>query len=115
MILATVKIKTDWEATYNGQHFKNLVFTESKLYHSENDFIKETFSPETEIVTVIRFQLHGKTYSERKKALKQLAIELLNSEIADLSYSEECDIFDYLFENAKRYGLIKEFEAKGIF
>lgn len=63
---------------------------------------------------VIRFQLYGKTYSERKESLRQLAIELSHSEISDLSYSEECDIQFYLLENAKRYGLIKEFEENGI-
>ena len=106
MILATVRIPAEQD--------NNVLFTESFLFNSEKDFIEATFSPSIEIVTVIRFQLHGSTYSERKESLRDLAIECSNSEIADLSYSEECDIYWYFLENGKRYGLLKEFRENAI-
>lgn len=106
MILATVRIPAEQD--------NNVLFTESFLFNSEKDFIEATFSPSIEIVTVIRFQLHGNTYSERKESLRDLAIECSNSEIADLSYSEECDIYWYFLENGKRYGLLKEFMENAI-
>lgn len=87
---------------------------ESNLYFDWEEWHKDTFSPATEILTMILFKISGKTYAERKENLKQLAIDYQTNGIADLSYEEFMKIYTFFEKNAKRYGLLAEFRENGI-
>lgn len=88
---------------------------ESNLYYDWNEWHKDTFSPVTEIITILLFKVRGKNYSERKENLKDLAIKYSYS-VGEtcLSYGELADIGNFFEKNGKRYGLLKEFKENGI-
>jgi hypothetical protein len=61
------------------------------------------------------FKVSGKTYTERKENLRDLAIEYSNN-VGEtcLSYGELAEIGCFFEKNGKRYGLLKEFKENGI-
>lgn len=76
---------------------------------------KDTFSPTCENITILDFKIGGKTYQEKKNNLEDLAKDWqLNFAALPWSYSELYEINNYFQENAKRYGLLKEFHENGI-
>ena len=88
---------------------------ENNLYYDWNEWHKDTFSPKTKIQTMILFKVGGKTYTEKKENLRDLAIKFSNNVGKTcLSYGELAEI-NYFFEkNGKRYGLLKEFKENGV-
>lgn len=76
---------------------------------------KETFSPLCEDIEMLDFKIGGKSYQERKNNLEELAKDWQNN-FASLSwsYGELACIQDYLYENAKRYGLVHVFRENGV-
>ena len=88
---------------------------ESNLYDNWRDWHTDTFSPVTEIKTMILFKVSGKTYAERKENLRDLAIEFSNN-VGEtcLSYGELMEIGNFFEKNGKRYGLLREFKENGI-
>ena len=66
------------------------------------------------IDTAIPLRLTGKTYSERKQALIDLAIDIQITDQRGLSYGESAIIQDYFEENGKRYGCLEEFRENAI-
>lgn len=78
-------------------------------------FQKDTFSPLTKDIAILKFKLKGKTYQERKEAAQDLAITWQH-EFSDLSwsYSELAEILGYFEKIAKKYGLMKEFKENCI-
>lgn len=85
-----------------------------KLYTFDTDFFRDTFSPDIEILTIIFFEISGKTYKERKNNLQFLAISFSNQSWEGLYYSDLQDITEWFGMNAKKYGLTKEFKENGI-
>lgn len=76
---------------------------------------KDTFSPNCEDIAVLDFKIGGKTYQERKANLEELAKDWqLNFSGFSWSYGELCEINNYFYENAKRYGLVKVFQENAI-
>ena len=89
------------------------------LYYDNNngwdEFYKDTFSPLTKDIAILRLKLKGKTYQERKAAAQDLAIEWqLHFSDLSWSYSELAEIQGYFYNIAKKYGLIKEFKENCI-
>ena len=76
---------------------------------------RDTFSPDCEDIKVLDFKIKGKTYSDKKASLEQLAKDWQN-DFASLgwSYGELAEIGCYFYENAKRYGLLETFKENCI-
>ena len=85
-----------------------------KNKYGYEEWYKDTFSPECKYET-LDFKISGKTYQERKASLEDLAKDWQNN-FAWLgwSYGECAEISAWFYDNAKRYGLIKVFEANAI-
>ena len=87
-------------------------------YKNSNGFREwnsDTFSPCCLGMNVLDFKIGGKTYQERKNNLEELAKNWQNN-FASLnwSYGELAEIQDYLYKNAKRYGLVQIFKENCI-
>lgn len=71
-----------------------------------------------EITLNMKLKVSGRTYSERKNSLRELAIDfshLISEEIADLSWGGEEIVLQNFFErNGRRYGLLEEFRENAI-
>lgn len=71
--------------------------------------------PETEVLTIIDFTIHGKDYKSRKASCEQVAIDFSNDgDTTGLFYSDLWHISDWFYRNGKRYGLLKEFIENGL-
>lgn len=86
----------------------------SNLYYNWSEWHKDTFSPVTEVITMILFKISGKTYAEKQESLRQLAIDYQLSDASGLSWGEYAEIEGFFEKNAKRYGLTKEFKENCI-
>ena len=87
----------------------------SELYFDKTKFISDTFNPMTEIVTLIDFTIHGKTYQERKASAESIAIDWSNSgDISGLFMSDLWVLSDWFYRNGKRYGLLEDFTENGL-
>ena len=90
---------------------------QTNLYHGFSRWFEDSFSPDTEVKSIIDFTIHGRTYTEKKECLRNIAIDFqcANSEAnGGLSYGEIADISSWFEKNGKRYGLIKEFHENAI-
>lgn len=73
------------------------------------------FNPTIEpICTIDLGRLKGKTYKERKECLRDKAIEYSGNQYPGLYTSDLVKINNYFYNNARRYGLLKEFQENGI-
>ena len=76
---------------------------------------KDTFSPTCKNIQILDFKISGKTFGERKNNLIELAKDWqYNFCSLDWSYGELYIIQNWLYENARRYGLVREFHENGI-
>lgn len=90
----------------NKEHF-NIYFKNGGW----NLWFKDTFSPLCKNIKLLEFKIGGKTYQERKNNLVELAKDWqLHFSSLSWSYGELAEIENYLYENAKRYGLLQEFK-----
>ena len=86
-----------------------------KNINGYKEWHKDTFSPNCENIEMLDFKISGKTYQERRECLRDIAIEWSNHfSQYSWSYGELSEIEDYFYENAKRYGLVKEFKENCI-
>jgi hypothetical protein len=85
------------------------------LYSTYEPYIKETFSPECEELNSIELKVKGKTYSECKNCLEELAksYQIIASELP-LTYGEVYLLGNFFEHNGKKYGLLQEFRENGI-
>jgi len=100
-------------AIFEDQH-KN---RQCNLYASYEAFYEDTFSPNTEILSVLELgSIKGKTYQDRKSNLQNKAIEysLLMPEIYPISCGEIYEIESYFYHYGKQLGLLKEFKENCI-
>lgn len=89
----------------------------TNIYYSFEDFHRETFSPENEIIGLVEFRTHGKTYADRKESTRETAImfQSIDSDMSGgLSWGELADVSAWFETMAKRYGLVEEFRENGI-
>lgn len=85
------------------------------IYYNYDEFSKDTFSPLTEDIQTLKFEVKGKTYKERKAAAQELAIDWqLNFSGLPWSYGELAEMQSYFEKIGKRYGLIIEFRENCI-
>ena len=87
------------------------------LYDAPSEFFRGTFSPDTIIHSIVPFEIHGKTYAERKDSLYNIALDFMTADAeaqGGLSYYEWTRIGQFFSKNAKRYGLLEEFRENGI-
>lgn len=92
--------------------------SEENFYRSWDEYLRDTFSPEVETLVILPFEIHGKTYAERKESLRNLAIDFQHADDGDadlwLSYRELDDIGCYFNRMGRRYGLLREFRENAI-
>lgn len=86
----------------------------ANLYFDYPSFFRDTFSPKCEIIQLIKFETHGRSYKERKNCLEEIAIEFSHNAICGLSYEELYHIQNFFGVMGKRFGLLKEFKENGI-
>lgn len=77
-------------------------------------FYSDTFSPLTEYETVV-FEVHGKTYQERKASAQDIAVSFSNiAYCGGLYWSDLQVLSDWFYRFGKRYGLLTEFRENGL-
>ena len=86
----------------------------AQVYYSYEEYQRDTFDPNTELITFIVFVIHGKDYKTRKESLRTLAVEWSNADIEGIFASDLIDIQDWFEKNGKRYGLLEEFRENAI-
>ena len=78
-------------------------------------YFRDTFCPDTDIVSFISFHAYGKTYAERKESIRAAAIDYQNAwGDYSFSYSELFIIGDWFERMGRRYGLLREFRENAI-
>ena len=60
----------------------------AELYSDFQKYFADTFSPDTVLMEFIDFTIHGKTYSDRKRSLYDIAVAWSNSDSAGLYLDE---------------------------
>lgn len=94
----------------NGKNYSN-VYSGADRW---DRFYADTFSPETEMYSLIEFVVHGKTYAERQADLVNTARRWQYENAPGLSYGE-MEMVDAWFERmGRRYGLLRDFRENGI-
>lgn len=86
----------------------------ASLFYNWEALHRETFSPDTEIISIIPFKVSGKTYKERKEHARDLAVEYSLQHVCGLSYLEYAQITEFFENIARRYGLVNEFRENCI-
>jgi len=85
------------------------------LFDNYEELYKATFCPDYTILDILEFKISGKTYTERKASLEDIAIWYSNlcGEWA-CSYGELFLVTDFFEKYGKRYGLLTDFRENGI-
>ena len=85
------------------------------LFYSWEEYNNATFPPEViENSSFLEFQIHGKTYAERKASCEDIAIEWSNTgSTANLSWLDCMALGEWFETNGERYGLLKDFRENG--
>lgn len=86
----------------------------AELYDSWDRYHADTFSPLTEDISFVDFNVHGNDYQSRKNSLRDIAIEWSNCTDINLYMSELYRIEDWFERMARRYGLLQEFRENCI-
>jgi hypothetical protein len=88
----------------------------AKLYGSNESelFYRDTWNPYTDVVTLIKFAIKGRTYKERKESLSDLAARWSCSDKSGISYGECIDVECWFEQAARNYGLLREFRENAI-
>ena len=103
--------ETGCDENFNERYESYLV----EVKHGKPEKVVEYLCDENEMIDVaIPLRLTGKTYSERKQALINLAIEVQAADQGGLSWNEVIILSDYFEENGKRYGCLEEFRENAI-
>lgn len=78
-------------------------------------YFRDTFCPDTEIVSFISFHAYGKTYAERKESVRNAALDYQSAwGEYSFSYSEAAEIESWFAKMGRRYGLLREFRENCI-
>lgn len=102
-------------------HIKNAMVGENGggIYYEKagghEAYFRDTFCPDTEIVSFISFHAYGKSYAERKESVRNAALDY-QSAWSDycFSYSESAEIGAWFERMGRKYGLLREFRENGI-
>lgn len=85
-----------------------------QLYHEWAEYYSDTFNPETEVSEIILFSPKGKTYTEKKESVSEIAKRFQSENESGLSWGEIAEINSWFEKMGRRYGLLKEFAEMGI-
>lgn len=88
--------------------------TASRIFDTWPEYHAATFSPETEVKTLIPFEVRGATYQERKSNVEETAQRFQTEEAPGLTWGELAAICDWFSEQGKKYGLLREFYDNGV-
>ena len=86
----------------------------AELYHNWEQYHHDTWNPLTKLIHMVDFSISGRDYKARKQVLRDIAVEWSNCDSSGLYMSELNAIYDWFSANAKRYGLLREFQENGI-
>lgn len=84
------------------------------IYDSWDLFHRDTFNPLCEEITIIPFESHGKSYTDRRESVRETAVTWSNCEAWPLSWCEVQTVADWFYRMGKRYGLLTEFRENGL-
>ena len=86
------------------------------LWYSWEAYNKETFSPECETVMCYDFTTKGNTYADRKKFVRNFAVDWSHAcgLYESWSYGELFEIQSEFERLGRRYGLLREFHENCI-
>lgn len=91
---------------------------EDAIYRSMGELGHDLFIGKKTMLNVLRLEVSGKTYAERKESLRACAICFQVADDGDsdiqLSMNELTMVEDWFHANARRYGLVEEFSLNGI-
>lgn len=80
-----------------------------------HDCTSKLFYPvDNEILTIIPFEVKGRTYRERQEHARDLAIRFQSEQRPGLSWGEIAAITDFFYTVGRRYGLLREFRENCI-
>ena len=87
----------------------------NRIYYDHQEFISDSFTPAFEVKKIINFQLHGKTYGERKDSLECIAHDVQNYfyDSGTLTWMDLMILGDWFEKMGKRYGMLTEFRENG--
>lgn len=87
----------------------------SALYFDWEEYMVDTFDPNTKPISFIQFNVIGKDYQSRKNHVRNIAVDWSNhADVGDLYMSDLWHISDWFYRNGKRYGLLEEFRENGL-
>lgn len=86
----------------------------AELYDSWDRYHADTFSPLTEDISFVDFNVHGKDYQSRKNCVRDIALDWSNSDTSGLSCLELHRIWSWFYNMGRRYGLLQEFRENCI-
>lgn len=87
---------------------------ESRVFNTWEQYHAATFSPGTETKTLIPFEIHGRTYAERRRSVEETAARFSTEEEPGLSYGELFAVCNWFQEQGRRFGLLHEFHENGL-
>lgn len=88
--------------------------TATHLFPGWPELHAATFSPDVTPREIIPLKIGGRTYKERQDNLRELAIEVQLADDGGLSWSENQALGAFFEEQARRYGLLREFRENAI-
>lgn len=83
------------------------------VVYSYDMLFNRTFSPNSEYIVLGR-GVHGKTYTNKKAHLRELAVYYSYMMDVPMSWSEVAEIGAWFEKYGRRYGLLREFRKNGI-
>lgn len=86
----------------------------SNVFTSWSEYHAATFSPDCVIECVRQLEVKGRTYTERREHLRDLAIDIQHADNGGMSWYELAILVDFFDKNARRYGLLTEFRENCI-
>lgn len=88
------------------------------VFDSQQDFKRYAERDRVTIKKAIPLKATGKTYQNKRQSIRDVIMDICEAQFdvdgLGLSYGEESTLWSWCKCMAKRYGLIKEFEANGI-
>ena len=88
------------------------------VFDSIADYNSFFWSPQHVSLKTIELKATGKTYQDKRQSVRDVIMDMCEAQFnvdgLGLSYGEESILWSWCKCMAKRYGLIREFEANGI-
>lgn len=103
-------------AVYKDENLTSM--TCEAVFDSIADYDSFFWSPQRVPLKTIELKTTGKTYQDKRQSVRDVIMDICEAQFdvdgLTLSYGEESTLWSWCRYMAKRYGLIREFEANGI-